>query len=311
MRRHLPLRLSLAGLAAALLAAGCGGSSAVTGPDGTDPASSGGAILQGAILGVGLGSSAARGPVRALDLTTGWTVSVAGTGVTGEVDDDGRFLLPGVPAGSVKLRVEGPGVSTQVDVPGLVKGQVTSIEVKVTGGQAQMTTPPLCSTSADTSFSGVLDQMDGTVLVVSGRKVDASQNKKVWRGDRRINLSDLIVGERVKVFGVVRGDGVVVSEEIAALTSGPGANTEVYVIFSGRVDSIGASSLDLGANCTPAKYPTLWVKQTIVITNADTKVKTADGTPMEASEIKVGQGVTVEGWKQTDGAVRATRIVVG
>ena len=314
MRRHLSLRLSL--LCAALLAAGCGGSSAVTGPD--DDAGSaprGSAILQGAILGTGLGSLSAGGQVHALDLDTGWSVSIVGTTLTAEVNDDGRFLLSGVPAGSVKLRIDGPGVSAQVDVTGLVDGQVTTIEVKVTSGQAQVTTPPTCSPTAETSFSGVLERMEGTQLVVSGRSVDASQNKKVWRGDWRINLSDLIVGEKVKVFGVVRGDGVVVSEEIAALTTGPGPDSETYVMFSGRVDSVGASSSDLHANPnpspSPAKYPTLFVKQTIVIVTKDTKVKRSDGSVMSASEIKVGQHVTVEGWKRTDGAVRATRIVVG
>lgn len=314
MRRHLSLTLALAGLCAALFAAGCGGSSAVTGPEETAPSTKGAAILQGAILGAGIGSFSAGAPVRALAGDTGWTVSVVGTALTADVDEDGRFLLSGAPSGSLRLRIDGPGVSAQVDVTGLVDGQVTSIEVLLTGDRAQVTTA-MCTPTAETSFSGVLEKMTGTQLVVSGRTVDASQNKKVWRGDRYIDLSDLIVGEKVKVIGVVRGDGVVVSEEIAALTSGPGPESETYVMFSGRVDSVGASSLDFHANPntspTPAKYPTLFVKQTIVIVDKATKVKRADGSVMSASEIKVGQHVTVEGWKRADGAVRATRIVVG
>jgi len=312
MRHDLSLHLFLAGLCAALFAAGCGGSSAVTGPDESSASARGAAILQGAILGAGLGSSSAGAPVRALAGDTGWSVSIAGTGLTGDVDEDGRFLLSGAPAGNVKLRIDGPGVSTQVDVSGLVDGQVTSIEVKVNGGQAQLTTAPTCSPSAQTSFSGVLEKMAGTQLVVSGRAVDASQNLIVWRGDRKISLSDLQVGEKVKVWGVLRGDGVVVSEEIGALTSGTGPGSETYVVFSGRVDSVGASSRDVHANPNPgtAKYPTLFVKQTIVIVDKDTKVKRPDGSLMSASEIKVGQHVTVEGWKRTDGAVRATKVVV-
>jgi hypothetical protein len=312
MHRDLSLRLTLAGLCAALVAAGCGGSSAVTSPDEAGPSARGAAILQGAILGAGIGSSSAGGPIRALAGDTGWTVSIVGTALTGDVDEDGRFLLSGAPSGSVRLRIDGPGVSAQVDVTGLVDGQVTSIEVKVTGGQAQLTTA-LCTPTAQTSFSGVLDKMAGTQLVVSGRNVDASQNLIVWRGDRKIGLADLQIGEKVKVWGVLRGDGVVVSEEIAALTSGLGPGSEVYVTFSGRVDSVGASSQDVHANPNPApaKYPTLFVKQTIVIVDKDTKVKRGDGSVMSASEIQVGQHVTVEGWKRTDGAVRATRIVVG
>jgi hypothetical protein len=314
MHRHLSLRLTLAGLCTALVAAGCGGSSALTGPEEPAPSASarGAAILQGAILGTGISSVSTGAPVRALAGDTGWSVSIVGTALTAEVDGDGHFLLSGAPSGSARLRIDGPGVSAQVDVTGLVNGQVTSIEVQVTGDQAKVVTA-MCTPTAETSFSGVLEKMTGTKLVVSGRNVDASQNKKVWRGDRRIDLSELIVGEKVKVIGVVGGDGAVVSEEIAALTSGPGPDSETYVTFSGRVDSVGESSSgaegNLGASCT-SKYPTLWVKQTIVIVNSDTKVK-QDGRVVEASEIKVGQGVTVEGWKQANGAVRATLIVIG
>jgi hypothetical protein len=133
MRRHLSLTLALAGLCAALFAAGCGGSSAVTGPEETAPSTKGAAILQGAILGAGIGSFSAGAPVRALAGDTGWTVSVVGTALTADVDEDGRFLLSGAPSGSLRLRIDGPGVSAQVDVTGLVDGQVTSIECVVPG----------------------------------------------------------------------------------------------------------------------------------------------------------------------------------
>src|SRR5512134_563711 len=158
MRRKLSLVPSLVGLAAALVAAACGGSSAVTGPD-QGGGSAGAAVLQGAILGAGLGGSSSSAPVHALSGGSGWTVSVAGTSLAGEVDDDGRFALSGVPAGSVTLRIEGPGVSAQIQVTGLVDGQVTSIEVRVSGGSAQMTTPPTCTPTADTFFSGTIERL--------------------------------------------------------------------------------------------------------------------------------------------------------
>jgi hypothetical protein len=56
--------LSVAGLATALLAAGCGGSSAVTGPEASGPA--GNAVLHGAISGAGLTSSSTGAAVHAL-----------------------------------------------------------------------------------------------------------------------------------------------------------------------------------------------------------------------------------------------------
>jgi hypothetical protein len=308
MRRRLSSFVSLAGLAAVLAAAGCGGSGDVTGPDAGVPAGS--AVLQGAILGAGLGGSSASSVVRALAGSNGWSVSVVSTSLTVEVDDDGRFVLAGVPAGRVGLRIEGPGVSGQVSVSGLLDGQVTSIEVTVTGGTPQLAGEPKCGPSADTFFSGILERMAGTELVVAGRPVDASQVKKVWRGDRRIQLSDLKVGEKVKVWGILRGDGVVVAEEIAALTTGAGDDGDVWVSFTGKVESVKASSLEFHDNPNSGSSPTIVVKGITVKITSETKVKHGDGSPMSPSEIKVGQTATVEGWKKPDKTVRATLVVI-
>jgi len=201
-------------------------------------------------------------------------------------------------------------VSGQVSVSGLIGGQVTSIEVKVAGGTAQLTGEPTCGPSADTFFSGILERMEGTQLVVAGRSVDASQVKKVWRGDRRIELSDLKVGEKVKVWGILRGDGVVVAEEIAALSTVPCDDGDVCVSFTGNVESVKASSLDLHDNPNTGSSSTIVVKGITVKLTSETKVKRTDGSSMSPSEIKVGQTATVEGWKKPDKTVRATLVVI-
>jgi hypothetical protein len=289
MRRMRFVCLSLAGLPWIL--AGCGGSSAVTAPEVGAPAA-GNAVVQGTVMGAGAGLQ----------------VGVVGTPLVAPVDDEGQFALAGVPAGTATLKFEGGGIDARVAVPGLQEGQVTSITVQVSGGSASLTGTPSCAPTADTFFSGTLEQMAGTRLVVAGRTVDASAIQKVWRGERRIQLSDLQVGEKVKVWGTLRGDGVVVAEEIAALTSGPGGET--WVTFSGVVESVGASALDLHANPNPGSNPSLVVKGITVRTDGATKVKRSDGSAMSASEIKAGQTAAVEGWKKADGSVRATLIVV-
>jgi hypothetical protein len=291
MRRMPFVCLTLAGLALALAAAGCGGSSSVTGPEAGAPAA-GNAVVQGTVTGAGAGLQ----------------VGVVGTPLLAPVDDEGQFALAGVPAGTATLKFEGAGVDARVSVPGLQDGRVTSITVQVSGGSASLTGTPSCAPTADTYFSGTLEQIAGTRLIVAGRTVDASAIQKVWRGERRIQLSDLQVGEKVKVWGTLRGDGVVVAEEIAALTSGPGGET--WVSFTGVVESVGASALDLHANPNPGSNPTFVVKGITVRTDGETKVKRSDGSAMSASEIKAGQTAAVEGWKKTDGSVRATLIVV-
>ena len=295
MRRKHFVCLFLAGLAAAL-AAGCGGSGAVTAPE-AGASATGAAVLQGTVMGS----------------QSGLQVGVVGTPLVASVDDEGQFALAQVPAGTVTLRLEGAGIDARVSVAGLQDGQVTSIKVQLAGGAAQNVGTPSCAPTPETFFSGMLESIAGTRLVVSGRPVEAGPSVKVWRGDRRSTLDSLQVGDKLKVWGTLRGDGVVVAEEIQALTTEPGPTGWTWVVFSGVVESLKASSLDLHANPntpSPSSYPTLIVKGITVTTNADTKFRRSDGTTCSGSDVKAGQNVTVEGWKRTDGTVKAQILTV-
>ena len=290
MRRKRFVFLSLAGLAVALAAAGCGGSSAVTGPDAEAPSASvsGAAVVQGKVTGAGA------------DLQVG----VVGTPLVTLVDEEGQFVLSGVPSGTATLKFEGSGTDARVSVPGLQDGLVTSITVKLSGGSAQLTGTPNCTPTAEAAFSGVLEQMAGTQLVVGGRQVDAGQIKKVWRDGRRIQLSDLQIGEKLKVWGTLRGDGVVVAEEIEART--PGGSQPGWVEFRGAVESVSASALDVRAAC---ETPTLVVAGRTVKTDGTTRFKWSDGTALSPGEIRAGDKASVAGWSK-DGYVLAEKIVI-
>jgi hypothetical protein len=279
----------------ALAAAGCGGSAAVTAPDAGSSAT-GAAVLQGTVMGS----------------QSGLQVGVVGTPLVASVDDEGQFALAQVPAGTVTLKLEGAGIDARVSVAGLQDGQVTSIKVQLAGGGAQLAGTPYCTPSAETFFSGMLESIAGTRLVVSRRVVEAGPSVKVWRGDRRTTLDSLQVGDKVKVWGTLRGDGVVVAEEIRALTTEPGPAGLTWVVFTGVVESLKASS-DLHANPNPgpSAYPTLIVKGETVTTNADTKFRRSDGSACSGSDVKAGQTVTVEGWKKTDGVVKAHVLTIG
>lgn len=82
---------------------------------------------------------------------------------------------------------------------------------------------------------------------------------------------------------------------------------ETWVKLAGRVESVSAGFMP---NPTPALYPTIVVKGTAVKTSAEAKVWCTDGSAMAASEIKVGQAAEVEGWKKSDGSVRAAKILI-
>jgi hypothetical protein len=281
--------LLAAGLGLSLFTGACGGSRAVTGTEPT--VMSGNAVLQGSVAGA----------------SDGLRVVAIGTTVSAPVDEDGRFVMSALPAGSARLRFEGAGVDATLAVAGLQDRLVTSINVTLSGASAQLDGPANCAPTSATFFSGLLEQLSGTKLFVAGRPVDVSQLQKVWRGERRIQLGDLQPGERVKVWGVLHGDGVAVAEEIAALTTGSGEGAEVWTSFSGRVESVSSSALggrEVHVECET--FPTVVVAGRRVYTNDKTKFHWSDGRTLDPQEIKVGQTASVEGWKKSDGSVRAT-----
>jgi Domain of unknown function (DUF5666) len=304
-RASVVVSLFLAGIVG-VMEGGCGGSSALTAPDEPKAGASGASVLHGAVLAPGISSVSSPG-FGAESGAGGWLVSVAGTSSSSPLDQDGRFVLTGVPAGSVTLKIEGPDVSTQLTLSGLVDGQVMSVEIQVTGGSAQLVGPPKCTPNAETYFSGTLDQVAGGQLVAGGRKVDASKVAKVWRGERRIQLSELEQGERVKVWGLLRGDAVVVAEEIAALTSGSDSS-KTWVTFSGRVEAVEGKSLM--PNPTPTTKPGwIVVAGRKVKLDSGTQLKWSDGSGFEGA-IQVGDVAAVEGWSVPEGYVIATRIQI-
>jgi hypothetical protein len=312
MYRRSSLALSLAGLALVLAAAGCGGSGAVTGATGATvepPAVPvGRAVIAGTVVGGGVGASA-NASVHALSGDTGLVVTVDGTPLQATVDEEGEFALVGVPAGTVTLHFEGPGIDARLEVSGVVDGQVMSLEVRVSGGRAETTSTPTCSPTKDVKFIGVLERISATTLVVSGRTVDLSTLQKVWRDGKRTTLDDLQVGEKVRVWGKQRANGVVAADEIEAGTFYQ-PDQEQRVGFRGVVESVAfpsvAAASDVGASC----HPTLVVAGRTVTTDGGTRFKWSDGSGLDPSQIVVGDRARVEGWLKPDGHVAATKIVI-
>lgn len=299
--------LAALSMAAAFFTAGCSGSSALTGPDEAALAS-GAAVIQGTVAGGGVTASSTG--VRALSDSSGLTVSVVGTASACPVDEEGHFTLAGVPAGQVTLRFEGPGVAAELTLSGLLDGQILSIEVHVAGASAQLTAPASTTSETHTKFKGTIDSIHGQRLVVSSRHVDGSTAKKVWRGDVRIELGDLRLGEKVTVWGTLKGDGILYAHEIEAEgpTTKPAPESDGFVSFRGTVESVGASAVHSSPN--GGGSPSFIVKGTKVRTDGGTKFKWSDGTALDPHQVRTGDKAYVEGWRKPDGSVLATRMVV-
>jgi hypothetical protein len=309
MYRRSSLALSLAGLALVLVAAGCGGSGAVTGATEEPPAVPlGHAVIAGTVVGGGVAASGGA-PVHALSGDTGLVVAVVGTPLQAAVDEEGEFALVGVPAGTATLRFEGPGTDARLTVSGLVDGQVLSVEVRVSGNTARSTSTPTCSPTSNVKFTGILEQMSATTLLVSGRTVDLSALEKVWRNGRQTTPDDLQIGEKIKVWGKQRGDGVVVADEIEAGTFyQPGQ--EQRVSFRGTVQSLAFPAVAAASSVHASCYPTLVVKGWTVETDGGTRFKWSNGSGLDPSQIVVGDKAYVEGWARSAGHVLATKLVI-
>jgi len=291
MRRTRTVGLTIAGPCLALLVAACGGSGSVTGGDGkaptSTPAAAGNATVQGSVL----------------NGDEGLQVGVVGTTLTTKTDEDGQFALSRVPAGTVTLQFQGPGVNAQLVVNGVQDQKVTTIKVKVSGSNAQMPTAPTCQPDADTFFTGAIESINGKTLIVAGRTVDMSQVRKIWRGDRRLSIDDLKVGEKIKVWGKLRSDGVVVADEITLMAGTPGDDGKSWIAFSGIIEAVYGGAIR--QSCT---YPTLIVSGKKVTTGSGTKFLNSNGTSYDGAELAVGQRVYVEGYKQTSGSVSASLV---
>jgi carboxypeptidase-like protein len=117
-------RSLLPALALAVLGAACSeGRIATELPFGAD---GGGAVVLGTVVREPSSSGA------------GITVHAEGTGSATATDETGKFVLGGLPSGTVTLRFRGADCDAALEVSGLVSGGAVTIRVRVAGSQATL-----------------------------------------------------------------------------------------------------------------------------------------------------------------------------
>ncbi len=279
--------------ALALSAAACGssGGSSLAGPS---PVAST-ATIQGTVNSAGASTSSWR---TSSSSGAGLRVSVVGTSLSTQTDGSGGFTLRDVPAGSVTLRFEGPGIDARLTLSGLIAGQTLQIQVQVSGATAAVTGRPSPSPSPSPSpgageveFRGIVDSVGASSLVVSGRNVLVSAGTEIKRGDAHITLAQVKVGEAAKVEGAGLPDGSVQAREIKLGEDASEDDDEFE--FKGSISAI-----------TP---PSLTVAGKSVLTNAQTEIRRHNQT-IPLTDLLVGEQVEVKGRILADGTRLATRI---
>lgn len=279
------LALAMPALALLLLSLACGSSNSL--PSDASSATAGGATIVGVVnAGSAGGPNASADSSQVTAVTGGIRVTVVGTQIAALTNASGEFLLQGVPGGNVTLHFSGSGIDAQLQISGLVAGQTLTISVQVSGSHASFSGHG----SGRAEFSGAVESIKPPRLTVAGRAVMTDARTEIRRGDQRITLSQLAVGETVKVEGRTQADGTVLAEAIK--TRDPGDETS----FEGAVESI--------------RSPLLRVAGRSVMTDANTRIKRGEQR-IALTDLKVGERVRVEGRTQPDGSVLAREIKAG
>ena len=283
------------GFVLALGAVGCG--SNASSPLASSPiAAAAVATINGSVdTGSGVGSSSFQTSSNSKPTLT---VSAVGTGLSTTTDASGHFTLTGVPAGSVALRFQGPGVDATLEISGLAPGQVLTINVHVAGSEASLTPAGSPSPSPSPGDDGEQVELRGPItalgsssLVVSGKTVAVSAATKI-EGHQHVTLTfvDLKVGDSVEVEGTAQTDGSVLATKIKVEDQGNDNAAEVRL--TGTVEFV-----------TP---PTLQVSGRTVVTNSATDIHSNGAKSL--SDILVGSTVEVRGVVQADNSILASRI---
>jgi hypothetical protein len=278
--------LSLLGVCLAAAWAVACGSGSIT-DEISAPESASGAAIQGTVT-VASGSGAADVGFGAGLGPSTVKVSVVGSGQSTTTDKQGRFTLTGLSAGTATLRFQTTATDARLTLGGLVEGQVLTIDVQVSGSDAR-----LVSDRDDHEFTGTVDAVGGSSLVVSGTTVFTNGMTEIKRGNSDIALAEVHVGDTVKVQGERNGDGTVLAREIKVLGSTVPGPQGAEVEFEGLVESV-----------TP---PSLVVSGRDVLTDSDTDFK-GKGKIDSVADLNVGDVVEVVGLQSSPSLVLALEI---
>ncbi len=177
------------------------------------PAAPAGATIQGTVV-TGATAAQASAP-HAMSGAGGIRVSITGTTLTTTTDGAGKFVITGVPSGTVELHLEGPGLDARLAIS-LAAGQTLTITVRASGSQASLESDE-DDQDHETELKGAIQSIDlaTSSLMVAGRKVVTNATTRiVGEHDATLALKDLKVGEKVEVEGTSQADQSVLARKI-------------------------------------------------------------------------------------------------
>jgi hypothetical protein len=284
----------------ALLATACGGNASLS-PVGPSSASAGASIS-----GIVRGSAVTPTPSRALseetfsalDSRSGVTISIVGTGISTNADNQGQFTLNDVPSGTVVLNFSAPGSNATATLQGVGPGDRVQITVTVNGNNAHVDSEHHNNGEISTRITSI---DSGNKSFQAGNwTIKTTDSTVIRHGSKTVRFGDLKVGDHVQVRGT-RDGSTVTASEIKVEQGGQGGDAddddndheaEVEGRVSGLSNSCPGISFMIGNTKVTADQNTTY------------------GNRSSCDVIKNDVKVEVEGNRQSDGSVLARRISV-
>lgn len=212
-------------------------------------------------------------------------VSDTGTLQSTVTDASGRFSFAGLKPGDATLRFRGPAFDVSVRVPGLKEGQTLRITVRITEHGCEVRHEK----ENEFTLVGPIAAVGTSSITISGLEIDTDANTKIEDHGADLKLTDLKVGDIVRVEGQLQTGGKVLASEIELLVPVGTAP----VLLRGVVDSVDSK----GAFFT--------VSGLKIVTNSSTKLVNVAAV----TDLKAGDRVLVQGTLQSDGSVLARLVV--
>ena len=310
MRKRLSLssvHLSILSAAVSVIAVACSGhetpspstpSPSATSPSANPAPASGGATIAGTVVG-GVGASAFTA------LASGMTVSVVGTTITSSVDGAGRFGLEHVPAGHVDLRFSGPTADARLGLDNVAEHEEIRMTVRVNGASVEVEDNHRDKPDDRVEIEGRVADVNAAArtLRVGATVVSVPAGIRIHHGATTLQLSQIVVGDRVHVQGAKNGSGVTAQDvEVENEHQGDdqgGGQDQGDDKGAGEAEVSGTIAGKSGA-CPTLSFS---VASKPIVTNATTQYReTTCGT------LANGDRVEVEGTKQSNGSILASRV---
>lgn len=284
-----------------LLATACGGNASLSpvGPSSTSAGASINGIIRGSAMTPTPSRTLGAETFGALDARSGVTISVVGTGISTNADNQGQFTLSDVPSGTVVLNFTGPGSNATATLQGVGPGDRVQITVTVNGNNAHIDSEHHNNGEISASIKSI--DSGNTSFQAGNWTIKTTSSTVIRHGSKTLRFSDLNVGDHVQVRGS-RDGSTVTATEIKVEQGGRGGDDEDDDDDDNDHEAEVEGKVSGLSNSCPG----------ITFMIGNTKVTADQNTTYDrrssCGAIKNDLEVEVEGTRQSDNSVLARRI---